>query len=144
MINELTAEHRHCDSLFAEVEAAVNRNDFALAKATFAEFQNEMLSHFDLEEQKLFPAFEARTGMTSGPTQVMRMEHAQIRGLLREMEEAIFRGEQDNFFSLSETLLIMTQQHNMKEENVLYPMCEMHLGCDFLEQYAEPATISTP
>jgi len=22
----------------------------------------------------------------------------------------------------------MMQQHNMKEENVLYPMCEQHLG----------------
>ncbi len=72
--------------------------------------------------------------MTMGPTQVMRMEHSQIRSLLEEMREAIFHGEQENFFSLSETLLIMTQQHNMKEENVLYPMCEKHLGANFLEQ----------
>ena len=142
MIQELTAEHRHCDDLFAEVESAVNRKDFAGAKSLFAEFQREMLAHFDLEEQRLFPAFEARTGMTMGPTQVMRMEHAQIRSLLEEMGDAIFRGEEENFFSLSETLLIMTQQHNMKEENVLYPMCEMHLGADFLNERLD--TVSTP
>ena len=28
----------------------------------------------------------------------------------------------------AETLLIMTQQHNMKEENILYPMCDQHLA----------------
>ncbi len=134
MIQQLTTEHRHCDELFAEVEAAVHCQNFESAKSLFANFQNEMFAHFDLEEQRLFPAFEAKTGMTMGPTQVMRMEHSQIRSLLEEMREAIFHGEQENFFSLSETLLIMTQQHNMKEENVLYPMCEKHLGANFLEQ----------
>ena len=29
--------------------------------------------------------------------------------------------------SQAESLLIMMQQHNMKEENVLYPMCDQHL-----------------
>ena len=31
---------------------------------------------------------------------------------------------------MSDTLLIMIQQHNMKEENVLYPMCDQHLTDD--------------
>ena len=132
MINELTAEHRHCDDLFAELEAAMDKENFEKAQSLFAEYERQMLEHFDVEEQKLFPAFEARTGMTSGPTMVMRMEHSQIRGLLSEMKDAIFHGQPEIFFNLSETLLIMTQQHNMKEENVLYPMCELHLGADFL------------
>ena len=132
MITELTAEHRHCDDLFAALEAAMDKENFEKAQSLFAEYEKEVLEHFDLEEQKLFPAFEARTGMTSGPTMVMRMEHSQIRGLLSEMKDAIFHGQPEIFFSLSETLLIMTQQHNMKEENVLYPMCELHLGADFL------------
>ncbi len=132
MITELTAEHRHCDDLFAALEAAMDKENFEKAQSLFAEYEKEVLEHFDVEEQKLFPAFEARTGMTSGPTMVMRMEHSQIRGLLSEMKDAIFHGQPEIFFSLSETLLIMTQQHNMKEENVLYPMCELHLGADFL------------
>ena len=132
MITELTAEHRHCDDLFAALEAAMDKENFEKAQSLFAEYERQMLEHFDVEEQKLFPAFEARTGMTSGPTMVMRMEHSQIRGLLSEMKDAIFHGQPEIFFSLSETLLIMTQQHNMKEENVLYPMCELHLGADFL------------
>ena len=71
--------------------------------------------------------FEAKTGMTMGPTQVMRMEHAQMRTLLDEARDALAAGNQDDYLGIAETLLIMMQQHNMKEENVLYPMCDQHL-----------------
>jgi DUF438 domain-containing protein len=80
------------------------------------------------EEQTLFPAFEARTGMTMGPTQVMRMEHGQMRELIDAAVDALQAGNTDDFFGQTETLLIMMQQHNMKEENVLYPMCDQHLA----------------
>ncbi len=134
MQKELIAQHRQCDDLFAALEMAIQQNQMENAQTLFENFKKEVLNHFDLEEQKLFPAFENTTGMRQGPTQVMRQEHAQIRNLIQEMENAIFHGQPEIFFNLSETLLIMTQQHNMKEENVLYPMCEKHLGANFLEQ----------
>ncbi len=34
----------------------------------------------------------------------------------------------DDYLGYAETLLIMMQQHNLKEENVLYPMCDQHLS----------------
>jgi iron-sulfur cluster repair protein YtfE (RIC family) len=34
----------------------------------------------------------------------------------------------DDYAGNTETLLIMMQQHNMKEEHVLYPMCDQHLA----------------
>ena len=36
--------------------------------------------------------------------------------------------EGHEYFGIAETLLIMMQQHNMKEENILYPMCDQHLA----------------
>ena len=33
----------------------------------------------------------------------------------------------DAYSGEAETLLIMMQQHNMKEENMLYPMCDQRL-----------------
>ena len=41
---------------------------------------------------------------------------------------AIDARDADDFSGYAETLHIMTQQHNMKEENVLYPMCDQHLA----------------
>lgn len=66
--------------------------------------------------------------MRMGPTQVMRMEHGQIRALLDDAVDALEQANPDDFLGLADTLLIMMQQHNMKEENILYPMCDQHLA----------------
>lgn len=123
-------DHRHCDDLFADAEQAAAKNDAAKALAAFENFRNATLAHFDSEEKTLFPTFEAKTGMTMGPTQVMRMEHAQMRGLLDEAAQALATGDVDAYLGHADTLLIMMQQHNLKEENVLYPMCDQHLAAE--------------
>lgn len=123
----LTDDHRQCDDLFAVVEQAVAAGAWEKADAAFARFNAAMLNHFATEEEMLFPAFEARTGMTMGPTQVMRSEHRQMRELLAAAEVSLTARDADDYTGYAETLLIMAQQHNMKEENVLYPMCDQHL-----------------
>ena len=124
----MTDDHRHCDDLFAEAEQAIASKNLSAAQAAFEHFRSAMLAHFAGEEKTLFPAFEERTGMHMGPTQVMRMEHEQMRSLFDEAAEALKRGEVEDYFGVAETLLIMMQQHNMKEENILYPMCDQHLA----------------
>ena len=136
----MTEDHRHCDDLFAEAEQAMAAGNAPAAIAAFGHFRLATLAHFDSEEKTLFPTFEAKTGMTMGPTQVMRMEHAQMRTLLDEAGEALARGEKDDYFGIAETLLIMMQQHNLKEENVLYPMCDQHLGAESPELLARLET----
>ena len=66
--------------------------------------------------------------MTMGPTQVMRGEHEQMRELVAAATSALVDGDADAYAGEAETLLIMMQQHNMKEENILYPMCDQHLA----------------
>ncbi len=126
--NMMSNDHRQCDALFAEVEKTVTHGAWAQAAPAFATFSAAMRAHFDAEEEVLFPAFEARTGMRLGPTQVMRSEHAQMRELIEAAEAALMAKDGDDYLGYAETLLIMMQQHNVKEENVLYPMCDSHLA----------------
>ena len=123
----MTDDHRHCDDLFADIEQAVAAQAWDRASAAFAGFSSAMQQHFSAEEDLLFPAFEAKSGMTMGPTQVMREEHAQMRELMAAAQDALAAKDADDYSGNAETLLIMMQQHNMKEENVLYPMCDDHL-----------------
>src|SRR5512147_1789043 len=118
----LGCDHRACDDLFASAEAAVAQKDWDSARSLFERFRAAMTHHLAMEEEVLFPAFEARTGMSTGPTQVMRMEHAQMRGLMQEMARAVLAADRDGYLGLSETLNMLMQQHNLKEENMLYPM----------------------
>ncbi len=126
----MTDDHRRCDDLFAEAEQAVGKGNLDLALVAFGHFRNAMLAHFDSEEKTLFPTFEAKTGMSMGPTQVMRMEHVQMRALMEEAADALKAGNAEDYLGLADTLLIMMQQHNMKEENILYPMCDQHLSSE--------------
>ncbi|MFN4325581.1 MAG: hemerythrin domain-containing protein [Azonexus sp.] len=126
----MTDDHRRCDDFFAEAEQAIGRKNLAAAQAAFGHFRTAVLAHFDGEEKTLFPTFEAKTGMTLGPTQVMRLEHQQMRDLLDQAQAAIRAGDLEEYLGQAETLLIMMQQHNMKEENILYPMCDQHLAAE--------------
>lgn len=124
----LHRHHKHCDDMFADAEAAVAAKDWPKAALLTAAFHNELETHFRTEEEVLFPAFEASTGMTGGPTQMMRFEHAQMRDLMDQMRTALDERNGANFAGAAETLLILMQQHNMKEENILYPMCDRNLA----------------
>lgn len=124
----LTSDHRRCDDHFAAAEEFSAKRDWVAATARFEQFQSAMIHHFGMEEQVLFPAFERETGNTQGPTQIMRMEHEQMRELFARMAAAIAARDADEYAGLSETLLILLQQHNLKEEQVLYPMSEQAFG----------------
>ena len=126
----LPAHHRHCDDLFVAAEEAAGRGDWSAATSAFERFQAQMKAHFAAEENLLFPAFEAAAGSSSGPTRVMRLEHEQMRPLLEQLEAACTARDGDDYAGVAETLLILMQQHNMKEENILYPMCDQALGAE--------------
>jgi hemerythrin-like domain-containing protein len=124
----LTQDHHRCDELFARAEERVSQADWVQAEKDFSEFARAMEHHFGFEEQEWFPAFEDVTGNRHGPTQVMRLEHEQMRSLFHDMQEYIRRQDAGGYLGQSETLLILMQQHNIKEEHMLYRMAEQALG----------------
>ncbi len=123
-------DHTHCDELFTAAENAVAEKNWNDARTRFQDFHAAMRRHFAMEEDVLFPAFEARTGMVGGPTFIMRGEHEQMLGLMDSMRAALAREDYRAYMSLSETLLMLMRQHNMKEENILYPMADQALAAE--------------
>ncbi len=124
----MTQDHKKCDEFLSKAEEALDKSDIENAKKNYEMFKNETLKHFSMEEDYLFPMFEEKTGMTNGPTQVMRMEHSQARSLFEKLDDALNKEDKDRFFGLSESMMILLQQHNAKEEQMLYTMMQMHLG----------------
>ena len=118
-----TDGHRACDDLWSEVERLAESGQQAELERAVARFCAATRGHLDVEEQLLFPRVEAATGMHGhGPTEIMRSEHRQMRGLLDQVEVAARAGNSDEVLNLGDTLLMFTQQHNSKEEQVLYPL----------------------
>ena len=132
----LTNDHRACDNEFANLENTIASENWEESKTQFDKFSADLLHHFDMEEKVMFPTFEEVTGMTQGPTMIMRMEHDQMRQLLNDLQEDLEKKDRKHFFGVSESLMMLMQQHNMKEEQMLYSMADMRLG-SFVEKVIE-------
>ena len=127
----MSSDHTRCDALFADAESAALDKDLARAAAKFASYEMGMYRHFEMEEHGFFPEFDVRMGLQDqGPTAVMREEHQQIRGLLSRMRSDIDDGDLDAFVATGETLVILMEQHNMKEEQMLYEMADEIFGAE--------------
>jgi regulator of cell morphogenesis and NO signaling len=122
-------DHDRLEAMEERAFAARGAGDLAEAKRLFAEFARGLRRHIGFEEQLLFPAFEEASGLPAhaGPTAVMRVEHRQIEALLEVIEAQI--GVEGGLVLQSRTALHrVLGDHNVKEEEILYPSTDGLLG----------------
>lgn len=124
----LGSDHQRCDELFILAETNVSNNCWDQAESCLAEFVEALERHFAMEEKVMFVEFERATGSSAGPTAVMRMEHQQLRAIVALLQEALKARDAESYLGHSETLNTMMQQHNMKEESILYLMADRVLS----------------
>ena len=127
-----TQDHRNCDMNWGDLESSLGKGNDEDIHEKWRLFNDSMRRHFDMEEKELFPLFERATGMTGGgPTFVMRMEHSQMKGVLDDMALLMEEKNYEEIRNQGDTLLMLIQQHNVKEEGMLYPMSEQHLASEW-------------
>ncbi|MBV1777445.1 hemerythrin domain-containing protein [Burkholderiaceae bacterium DAT-1] len=125
-IDTLKQQHITGNQTIEHIEQLGSRLTSDEAVTLVNTMEAEILNHFNEEETRLFPALEAVIGSHCGPTSVMRAEHEAIRQQIDTCKAAIAEGV-DVLSAELDTLFILLQQHNVKEENVLYPLCEQCL-----------------
>jgi hemerythrin-like domain-containing protein len=126
----LGEDHRRCDEDFARAAAAAEAGNMSECARLFECFRTRLLRHIHLEEELLFPSFEDATGNTAGPTQIMRHEHGVMRVLIEQLRRASSQHSAADYLAHAAQLTQLLQQHNMKEERILYPMCDQVLAHD--------------
>jgi iron-sulfur cluster repair protein YtfE (RIC family) len=83
--------------------------------------------HLRLDEEIVFPLFEARSGIVDGPTAVMREEHRCLRRALAMMRAGIEARDAGAYADALALLDAVRPVHDAKEERILYPMIDMLL-----------------
>jgi hemerythrin-like domain-containing protein len=126
----LQSDHRYCDELFELVGPLAQSGRWGEAQQALEAFEDALERHLAREEHVLFPALERAHGGPMGPTHMMRIEHGGMRDLLAQMQDALERRDADELDAATETLRITLQQHNMKEEGILYPMADRLLASE--------------
>jgi iron-sulfur cluster repair protein YtfE (RIC family) len=134
-----TEDHHRCDRLLAAAEASAAGSDWSAIGAAAAALINAMDRHFALEENIVFPALARVFFVAEHPIEIMCSEHAQMRQLLAELGAAVEGRDKDGVLGTLETLHFLVQQHNYKEEGIIYPMADGALP----ERAAEMAAVMT-
>jgi iron-sulfur cluster repair protein YtfE (RIC family) len=120
------ADHDRLDGLFRQLQN-LKRSDYPKAKECFKEFKFGLQRHILWEEEILFPLFERKMGTTLGPTQVMRMEHRQIREYLESIHKKV-QEQNPESDQEEQMLLAVLSAHNQKEEDILYPAIDRSMS----------------
>ena len=140
----LELHHRRLDELFDRVEIAAEIDDWSEARREFGQFRAALEEHFRIEEDFMFPSFEAFTRALGGPTTAMRAEHREIARFL-DVIEGLLRDEQP-IGDIAAIFEAMLEAHNAKEEQGLYPLFERHAppeAYSVLDQELRPVSSGT-
>jgi regulator of cell morphogenesis and NO signaling len=115
-------DHDEIDAVLAEVDLT----DAAAAYATLREFDRKLERHIVWEEDVLFPAAgRAAPQLACGPIAAMRAEHVEIRAMKAHALELLKKGDASGGRTFVEDMLAVLAAHNMKEEHMLYPACDL-------------------
>lgn len=124
-------DHVLIDGILERATAAAQAGDLAALEREATLFLQRLERHIDMEENLLFPAFEERTGMTAaGPSVQMRAEHEQMQAIFLQMRAAVAAKDAAGYRQASQALLEVLVPHNLKEEQMMYPMLDDAMGAD--------------
>jgi uncharacterized protein (DUF2249 family)/hemerythrin-like domain-containing protein len=121
-------DHDRLDSLETAAMEAWGARETHAAARLHLRFVFGLLRHIRFEEGVLFPEFDRVSGTSPdhGPTAAMRAEHREIEALLEDVRLAAVSRVRPAETTRAE-LRALVGQHNVKEENILYPMLDRAL-----------------
>ena len=126
----LGEDHRRLDAILRHAAVLAHAGSFVDSRASFAEFRCGLERHIEIEEQILFPWFEKETGTSGGPTAIMRLEHLEIRRLMNTIGGSLRAEDLASLLEAIRGFTNLLEEHNAKEEDVLYPMADRALDDD--------------
>lgn len=118
----LNHDHRGFEALLARCEEAAEREDWKSARTLFDELVGHLKSHMQMEEEVLYPAYEALAEAPQGPTVALRAEHNEIVRLIRDLSRVLSTQSSDLFVDALSPLDKVLTAHHQKEEEIFLPM----------------------
>jgi hemerythrin-like domain-containing protein len=120
VIHLLQRQHRE---VLARIERDIDNFGVLPTAREFLDFlAREVVTHFRIEEEALFPELAQVTWIANGPLRVMDAEHAAFRDLLAAGTAARDRDATDIAIAAARDLARLLRAHIAKEDDVLFPM----------------------
>lgn len=120
--NWLVHEHSLYEELLTRCREAVETEDWGSVDRLIRELVTHLKRHMSLEEEVLFPAYEASPEAPQGPTTALREEHTGIIRLIRDTTQVIGTRDSDHVLECLSHLEDRMIKHHEKEEDIFLPM----------------------
>ena len=128
--NWLVHEHSLYEELLTRCQDAVEMEEWGMVNRLFNELIANLKRHMTLEEEVLYPAYEAAPHAPQGPTTALREEHANIVSLIRDMTRIIQTRDSGHVLESLSHLEARMIKHHEKEEDIFLPMASHILNAD--------------
>jgi hemerythrin-like domain-containing protein len=97
------------------------------ARELFDVYEARLRRHLRLEEDVVFPVFEARSGLLDGPTSALRADHRDIRRAVEMMGAALRGADEAAFRQAAAFLGEAAASHTSREDHILFPTTDQLL-----------------
>jgi hemerythrin-like domain-containing protein len=138
----LSTQHQDVLANLSAVEADLAAGTDAGLPAFAAYLEREVMHHFALEEQSLFPALARHLPASQGPLAVMSAEHAEFRALLAHLAAAVRAGSYAGQRAHATEIVALLRAHIDKEDHVLFPLAEQLLSAEELAEVDRTARLA--
>lgn len=120
--NWLAHDHKQYDEVLAECEKIAEAGLWEEALKIYKDFVEDLKLHMRMEDEVLYPLFEAQHGDPRGEIACLSEEHDLIVQLLQDLAFVIKRKDYEHFLASLKPLHKVLNQHNDSEEYVFLTM----------------------
>lgn len=126
----MNADHKYIDQLWSEFLS--EKDDAIRVAELFDKFNTHIQKHISLEDNVLFPRFDAFTGLSNeeGPTCIARRDHTSILKLMKKVQDACERHDIKEVQNTGEHLGRVLAAHRQRENNIQYPVLDRFMEED--------------
>jgi len=118
----LTHDHSEYEVLLFRCQESVSQEDWDTAFAAFESLVAHLKAHMAMEEEILYPAYEAIEEFPQGPTESLRHEHDEIVRHMRDLKRVLKTRNSEHVFESLLPLEKLMIKHHEKEEDIFLPM----------------------
>ena len=122
MDNWLEHEHSLYEDLLSRCAIAAENEEWGRVDLLFGQLVTSLKRHMAMEEEVLYPAYEAEPNAPQGPTRALREEHDRIVQLVRDVAHVIRSRGSEHLLECLEHLEKAMIKHHEKEEDIFLPM----------------------
>jgi len=120
--NWLIHEHSLYEDLLSRCEEAIENEDWKTTDSLFGKLVSHLKRHMAMEEEVLYPAYEAASHAPQGPTGALRDEHDHIVRLVTDLAQVVGTRDSDHVLECLAHLERQMIKHHEKEEDLFLPM----------------------